>query len=93
MEKNDDYEKKAETLKALANPVRLCIVKGLLDEGCNVSKIQECLKVPQSTISQHLSKLKYAGILTGVRCGTEICYNIKNEDIRELIRVIFRILK
>ena len=32
-----EFEKKAEILKALGHPARLCIVKGLLDnDGCNV---------------------------------------------------------
>lgn len=50
---------KAELLKVLAHPVRLCIVKGLLENGgCNVTYMQNCLNAPQSTVSQHLQKLK-----------------------------------
>jgi len=58
MEKIEDYEKKAELLKALAHPIRLCIVKGLLVQKCNVKHMQDCLGASQSVISQHLSKLK-----------------------------------
>jgi len=45
------YQHKAELLKVLGHPVRLCIVHGLMHNECNVSGIQECLKLPQSTIS------------------------------------------
>ncbi|GAA3321904.1 hypothetical protein GCM10020331_039680 [Ectobacillus funiculus] len=49
----------AELLKVLAHPVRLCIVKGLIERGpSNVSTMYTCLNMPQSTISQHLAKLK-----------------------------------
>jgi DNA-binding transcriptional ArsR family regulator len=53
-----DYERKAELLKILGHPVRLCIVNGLITKECNVTGIQDCLKLPQSTISQHLGILK-----------------------------------
>ena len=47
----DDYEKPAAVLKALAHPVRLHIVAGLIAEPCNVSKITNCLNLPQSSVS------------------------------------------
>lgn len=83
------YEQKAEKLKALAHPHRLCIVKGLINNKCNVTKIQECLKLPQSTVSQHLARLKAAGIIEGKRNGLEICYSVVDEDIINIISVLF----
>ncbi|MDO8685702.1 MAG: metalloregulator ArsR/SmtB family transcription factor [Clostridiales bacterium] len=83
------YEKKAELLKALAHPHRLCILRGLLENGCNVSKIQECLNLPQSTISTHLSRLRASGIVEGERRGTEVCYRVSNEDVGNIIRLLF----
>ena len=48
------YERKSELLKVLAHPIRLCIVKGLLEQGnCNVTYMKDCLQASQSTISQH----------------------------------------
>lgn len=81
-----DYEKKAEILKVLGHPVRLCIVNGLITKECNVTGIQECLKLPQSTISQHLSILKAHGIIKGKRNGLEITYSVVNEDVIRLVR-------
>ncbi|MDF2541465.1 MAG: transcriptional regulator, ArsR family [Herbinix sp.] len=84
------YNDKAELLKVLAHPIRLCIVRGLLDKGeCNVTYMQECLDTPQSTVSQHLQKLKSAGIITGRRNGLEIYYKISNKQIADLIKVLF----
>ena len=89
MEDAKIYEQKAEKIKALAHPHRLCIVKGLIDNKCNVTKIQECLKLPQSTVSQHLAKLKAAGIIEGKRGGLEICYSVVDEDVIDIISVLF----
>ncbi|NWL90160.1 MULTISPECIES: ArsR/SmtB family transcription factor [unclassified Paenibacillus] len=80
----------AEILKALAHPVRLCIIRGLMDkQRCNVSYMQECLDLPQSTVSQHLQKLRSAGIVEAERNGLEIHYRIVDEKIRKLITALF----
>lgn len=85
------YEEKAEMLKAIAHPVRLCIVRGLTTgNGCNVTHMQGCLNIPQSTISQHLAKLKAAKVIEGERNGLEIVYRIANDEVRELIEVMFK---
>lgn len=86
----EKYEEKAEKLKALAHPHRLCIVKGLIDSSCNVTKIQECMDIPQSTISQHLAKLKSAGIINGKRKGLEICYSVVDSEIAGIIKQLFK---
>lgn len=84
------FEKKAELLKALSHPVRLCIVKGLLEaDGSNVTNMYSCLNMPQSTISQHLAKLKSSGIITGERNGLEITYKVCNDDVKKIIEILF----
>lgn len=83
------YEEIAEILKVIAHPVRLCIINGLLENGgCNVTHMQSCLGIPQSTISQHLQKLKAAGIIEGERNGLEITYKVKDEKIKELMKCL-----
>ncbi|WP_438449083.1 ArsR/SmtB family transcription factor [Gorillibacterium sp. sgz5001074] len=80
------YNQTADILKAIAHPVRLCIIKGLLEKGsCNVSHMQECLELPQSTVSQHLQKLRSLGIVETERQGLEMIYSVKNEKIKQLI--------
>ncbi|WP_099191556.1 ArsR/SmtB family transcription factor [Tepidibacter mesophilus] len=84
------FDEYSELLKALAHPVRLCIVKGLLDTGSsNVSNMQNCLDMPQSTISQHVSKLKSAGIIKGDRNGLEIIYSVSNDKVANIIKALF----
>jgi len=82
-------EGKSEILKAISHPIRLCIIRGLLnDPGCNVSKINHCLGMPQSTISQHLAKLKSAGIVEGRRNGLEVNYFVINEDAVKIVKCL-----
>lgn len=86
----EEYEAYAEVLKAISHPVRLCIVKGLIENGPkNVTNMYSCLGVPQSTISQHISRMKSAGIIKGERNGTEITYSVDNEKIEKLIKCLF----
>jgi len=89
MDKNfKAYNQTAETLKAIAHPVRLCIIKGLLEKGsCNVSFMQDCLDLPQSTVSQHLQKLRALGIVETERNGLEINYSVKDKKIKHLIQL------
>lgn len=86
------YDDIAEVLKVLAHPIRLCIVKNLLENGeCNVGYMQTCLEIPQSTVSQHIQKLRGAGIIQGKRHGLEINYKIKDKRMGKLINSIFNI--
>jgi len=89
MEDIRKYEGTSEILKAIAHPVRLCIIKGLMNNKCNVSHMQECLELPQSTVSQHLSILRSKGIIKGERNGLEITYSVVNEDVKKIINALF----
>lgn len=81
---------KAALLKALSNPVRLCIVRELLQrEECNVSAMQNCLQLSQSTVSQHLGRLRDMGIISCERKGTEVHYRIASEEAADIVKVLF----
>ncbi len=82
--------KYAEMLKVMAHPMRLCIMRGLIFVGgCNVSGMQEHLQIPQSTISQHLAKLRTAGLIEGVRDGVEVHYRVTSDDAERIVRCLF----
>lgn len=91
MEYNDkQLEERSEMLKVLAHPIRLCIVKYLMENGTkNVSQLQVILSIPQPTVSSHLGKLKRAGILSSRRDGTEIFYGVESKLIKDLVTAIF----
>jgi ArsR family transcriptional regulator len=82
------YEPASEKLKALANPTRLQIVIGLIENECNVSEIQRKLNVSQSTVSQHLRILRDRDIIKGERRGTEICYKVIDTCVRKIVKCL-----
>ncbi len=84
-----DYVKQSKLLKALAHPVRLRIVEGLLSKDeCNVDRMVRALKLPQSTVSQHLGILRSCGIVQIRKEGVKACYRILDERIKDLIGVL-----
>lgn len=91
MESNyKELDEIAEILKGIAHPVRLCIVRGLLYKGsCNVTYMQSCLNIPQSTISQHLQKLRSLGIIKAERNGLEVNYSVCNEKVEKILNALF----
>ncbi|PEM51823.1 ArsR/SmtB family transcription factor [Bacillus wiedmannii] len=80
------YEEITEVLKVLAHPVRLSLVKIMLAKGpINVTTMHETLQMPQSTISQHLSKLKATKVVTGTRKGLEIYYEVTDHRTKSIL--------
>jgi len=94
MDLKDDtvlLRERANLLKALSNPVRLCIAMELFQKGsCNVTAMQKCLELTQSTASQHLGRLRDMGIISGERKGTEVYYSITDETVKKILRVLFQ---
>lgn len=87
--KKSEFENLSEIFKALAHPLRVQIVMGLIQKHeCNVSTMVEKLEVPQPTVSQHLNILKSHGIIEGYRNGNQICYKVTNELVINLFKSI-----
>lgn len=74
-------------LKAVGNKHRFEIVKILMSGECNVSTINKIVKVSQPALSQHLAKLRNAGVVTGKRNQREIYYHLKDANIIRLIGI------
>lgn len=79
MEKFDknSCKNEAEIFKALGHPTRLWIVKQLADgqEHC-VCEFVEAVGVQFATISQHLTILRQAGILSSDKRGQSVYYRL-----------------
>lgn len=81
---------KAELLKQLSNPIRLCIVHQLCEvEHCNVSHFVDCMNTSQPNISQHLAKLKACGVVRVEKKANEVYYSLANEEVRQLVSLLF----
>jgi ArsR family transcriptional regulator, arsenate/arsenite/antimonite-responsive transcriptional repressor len=70
-------EQAAERLKALGHPVRLSILRAVVqgpEAGTPAGELQTCLGIPSSTLSHHLATLSEAGLVLVAREGTTLRY-------------------
>jgi DNA-binding transcriptional ArsR family regulator len=84
-----DVEELAKLARALGHPHRIAILRYLrCCNACMCGDIVERLPIAQSTVSQHLKKLKEAGWIQGEIEGPRTCYCVAPralERFRELI--------
>lgn len=84
-------QKSAEMLKTIGHPERLFIVMRLAQQGSfNVVTLQDCMGLPQSTVSTHLQKLRAAGIVESRRQGLDVTYSLKNEQTKQIVKLLFQ---
>lgn len=85
------FEGNGEILKMMGHPIRLKIINELYKHKMlNGLQITKILNLPQSTVSQHLCKMK-GKILKGDRKGLEIYYSIHNPKVKKIIEVLIPI--
>jgi ArsR family transcriptional regulator, arsenate/arsenite/antimonite-responsive transcriptional repressor len=80
-------ERHAEQLAALGSPVRLSIVRRIVQgapDGTAVGELQSKLDVPWSTLSHHLERLASAGLIKARPEGKFIFYRAEYAALRAL---------
>lgn len=75
----DRFSVMAEDFKLLGDKTRLTILALLKNKEMCVCDIVEQLNVSQSSTSQHLRKLKSAGIVNETRRGQWVYYSLNTE--------------
>ena len=75
----------ARLAKALAHPARIAIVRLLHEkQGCIGCDIVDEVGLAQSTVSEHLRILKYAGVIVGRIERPRVCYSLDPRALRPL---------
>ncbi|QHS56302.1 winged helix-turn-helix transcriptional regulator [Mucilaginibacter sp. 14171R-50] len=75
---NEQQNKLAMQLKAIAHPARIAILQHLIKaNACICGDLVGELGLAQATISQHLKELKSAGLIQGTIEGVSVCYCIE----------------
>ena len=72
----EDFERAAEVLRALSHPVRLRIIELLGQGELCVKSLEGLLEISQPAVSQHLTRLRYAGLIESERRGHLVCYRL-----------------
>lgn len=75
-------------LKQLANEQRLLILCKLLEGECPVSDLAAHIGLAQSATSQHLAKMREAGLLSTRRDAQNIYYRLGDEDAVRVLRTL-----
>ena len=82
------FESAAELFGLLATPIRLKIISAVCNGERNVSELLAQIETTQPNMSQHLSTLYRAGILSKRRDGTQIYYRLQSEKVAMLCRAV-----
>lgn len=76
----------ADRLRLLGDPVRLTICCALAQGETNPSCLAELAGgVPVAGISQHLAKLRLAGVVRPRRDGQRVWYELADPEVRDLV--------
>ena len=82
----------ADMFSAMGTEARLRIMQLLLSahpDGMVVGEIGDELRIPNSTLSHHLEKLKNEDLVTVRREGTFLWYSANTEALRELLGFLY----
>lgn len=72
-------------LKAVADPTRFQILWAVAEDERSVGQLSELVAAHVAAVSQHLARLRAAGLVTSRRDGTRIFYRAANGQVRDLL--------
>ena len=91
---NDEiFERQAQICKAFAHPGRLRILDLLGKGERGVSELQKELGFSKTTLSQQISILKSAGVLSTRRNGKQIYCSLAIPEVKQACQLIREVLK
>jgi DNA-binding transcriptional ArsR family regulator len=86
------YQAKAELFRTLGHPVRIRVLELLGDGAMPVRELLAEIDVEPSSLSQQLSVLRRAGLVTSSRDGVLVTYALSTPDVADLLSAGRRIL-
>jgi DNA-binding transcriptional ArsR family regulator len=75
----------AETFRMLADPTRIKLLWALRQGESSVTCLAELAGASPTSVSQHLAKLRLAGLVRGRREGTFVYYTAANTHVAALL--------
>ncbi len=78
----------ADFLKSMANDRRLVVLCELLQGERTVGELEAVADLSQSALSQHLAKLREAGLVKTRRQAQTVHYSLADSGVRRLIGVL-----
>ena len=91
---NENQKNLALIAKAIGHPARVGILQELgKQQNCQCGQLAETIGLAQSTMSQHLKELKYAGIIKGSIDESKACYCLSEDKLQELVTFLQKIIE
>ncbi len=84
--------RQAEICKMLASPTRLELLHLLRDGERTVHELQQAACVPQTTVSQHLARLRTIGMVRARKQGHHVFYTLVDGRILDACDTIADVL-
>ncbi|GAA1069592.1 metalloregulator ArsR/SmtB family transcription factor [Kitasatospora nipponensis] len=84
----DDRERlavAAEVLGLLADRTRLALLRRLADGEADVTTLTEACQAARPSVSQHLAKLRLAGLVSTRKEGRRVVYALRHGHLRRLV--------
>ncbi|ALP54902.1 ArsR family transcriptional regulator [Candidatus Tenderia electrophaga] len=88
LDKDEDIDLAARSLKAMSHPIRLKILCTLSDGEVSVQEIVDNVGTSQSNISQHLAILRDKGILMSRKDANRVYYRVGDRRTLRLISMM-----
>lgn len=83
---DDDHARiAAETFRMLSDPTRVKILWALRQEETSVTELANRVGASTTTVSQHLGKLRLAGLVESRREGTYVHYSATDSHLQTLL--------
>lgn len=81
----------ADRLKVLSNPDRLKVLCVLIEGELNVQQIEKATDIHQPTLSQQLTVLRKAKMVSTRRDGKQIFYSLADSRVLTVIQTIYQL--
>ncbi|PRY55006.1 MULTISPECIES: ArsR/SmtB family transcription factor [Glycomyces] len=88
MPDDDQVKAAADALRILADPTRLKLMWALLQGEENVACLADLTGARPTAVSQHLAKLRLAGLVTTRREGTFVYYVAADDRVKPLLEQV-----
>jgi len=90
MPRDETFERAAQLLKAMADPVRARILFALTVEPLCVCELATLLDTSLPAVSYHLKTLNLSGLLKVKKEGKFACYYIRDERLAESLLALLK---
>jgi DNA-binding transcriptional ArsR family regulator len=87
------YEKQVNICKAFANPIRLRVLDLIAQRPYAASELQEELAISKANLSQHMTILKAAGVVTTHREGKQVYCTLAMPEVKQACHLIRNVLR